>query len=457
MEENNIMKQFLQKFKSKNINQNQTKDIRLVSVKKQDDNILEFLLIDNVQIQKIYIVKENQQYNLDFVQNNHSVNLNLQIPQNLIFDKDIKYDVYFITDKGPLRPLLPNAQNLESTSRHFDINTGGDITGYIYFSKSYKRAMLQLKQREKSHNNSKHSNKNQFFNFNNFDLDNNYIELNFDYQRDYDANYKVALERWGQYQELDTEWSSGSVRGYLNKFIVDKMETGFGYNIRLVNNFRNNNDIIYGIVVNDNKQFQITKDRNGEVCQLQWENIKYINDYLATDNKTRLLYPKGLSVENIYLEYKERPVFKRLDINMESYGWIKLDINISQNVSLYKGIHTVYKKGTSKLLRSFNKLSDINELYAIPNKLNVAVKIQGQKLIFNTEKPIKINDVFFTFKNDEEKYPQLIKFNNKYQFTIKFNGKREFEDVYFDYYQYDKGVEYRSVSKFDDIVIMENE
>lgn len=366
MEDNNIMKHFLQKIKSKNTKNIQQKDIKLVSVKKQSNDVVEFLLTENFQIQKIYMVKDNQQYNLDFVQNNHSIQLNLRIPKNLIFDKDIKYDIYFVTDKGPLRPLLPNAQNLDSSLRHFDIELDGDITGYIYFSKSYKRAMLQLKRQEKVYKNKLESlGKNQLFSFNNFNLNNNYIELIFEYQKKYNENYIIVLERWGQYQELRTEWSAGSVRGHLDKSIIDNIESGFGYNVRLVNKSDNNNDVIYGISVNDDKKFQVTKNKSGEVCQLQWENIKFINYYLTTDSKTRLSYPKGIFVENIYLEYKERPVFKKLDINMEEYGWIKININILQNNSLYKGIHTVYRDDSSKLLRSFNKLSDLQEVYVL--------------------------------------------------------------------------------------------
>lgn len=89
--------------------------------------------------------------------------------------------------------------------------------------------------------------------------------------------------------------------------------------------------------------------------------------------------------------------------------------------------------------------------------MNVLVKIQGQQLIFNTEKPIKITDVFVSFKNDTNKYPQVVNSNNKHQFSITTNDLKKICNIYFNYYQYDKGIEYKSVSKFDDIVVMENE
>lgn len=459
MPNNNMMTHLLRKIKNKNTKNSKQKDIRLVKVSRVDDDRMEFLITDNVQIKEIYIIKSGKKYKLEFNQNNHSVYLNLRIPENLIFESDIKYDIYFVTDEGLLRPFLPNAQNIDSNLRHFDINPSGNISGYIYFSKSYKRAMLQLKKRalpNQSKSTSTSSNE-QSLNFNGFTLNDSYIELLFDYQQEYNSDYKIVLERWGQYRELRTEWDYGKVRGFFTKSIVNNLALGFGYTVRLINKKCSDNNIIYGIVIGDNKNFQITRIENNAIHQLEWKNISDLKYYSATDGKTRLLYPDNVSVKNVYLEYKERPVFKKIEISLEDYGWIKFDVDIVKNNSMYKGIHTVYQNGSSEVFRSFNKITDLQKVYAVPNKLNVLSKIRGQKLIFSTEQAIEINDVFVTFRGDSKLHPQIIDIENKFQFSIKSNHIFEIDNIYFNYRQIDKGVEHRSVSSLNNIVVMENE
>lgn len=432
------------------------KDIRLVSVKKNTNNKLEFLLTENIKIEKIYIVNENKYYNMEFYQKSHVIYLNLQIPNELICDEDTKYNVYFLSEFGPLRPFLPNAQTIDSKMRNFDIESNGDVHGYIYFSKSYKRAMLQLKKQKIPNLIKKMKiSKKEAFSFSSFKLNDSYIDLFFDWKKDFGKNYKIILERGGKWQVLQTEWLVGSVRGYFDESVLANMAPEFGYTVRFLCQSDVNDDVIYELMVNGNKNFQLMKYKN-HVYSFIWNTIENLRFYSSNDGKSRLLYPDGTFVNNIYLEYKERPVFKKINIIMEDDGWIKTDIDITKDNSMYKGIYTVYQNDTSRILGSFNKINDLQEAFALPNKLNVLAKVQDKQLFFFTEQATDIINVWVTFKENKKMYLQNTSINSEFQFSLKNNNIKNINDIIFEYYTCDEKIRYKSVSKISDIIVMEN-
>lgn len=143
-----MIKSFLSKVKihKKQDTSSKKKDIKLANVNKANEKQLEFVLSESKQIDHIYAVKNNQNYDMKFSQSERSVYVELEIPQKILLDKDEKLDIYFIVDGEKFRPYLENADSMSSNARHFDIIPGLRRYAYIYFSKKYKRAMLQVKQ-----------------------------------------------------------------------------------------------------------------------------------------------------------------------------------------------------------------------------------------------------------------------------------------------------------------------
>lgn len=418
-------------------------DINLVGVRRHVNNTLEFILEQNVKIEKIIAVKDNYDYEIKFTQNNQSIFLDLELPNNLIVDHDEKYDIYFIIKENIYRPYLGHALELSNRERHFDTISNVDLSGYLYFSKNYKRAMLQIK-------------KLQNLTFKNFLVRQNYIVLKFDYQDKFNDNYQIVLERWGKQIPLETKWMRGEVRGYVTDDKISDIAKGYGYTIRFKNNSESESNILYGIKIHDQSDFQIGINEENKVLPFNWEKIERIEQYSATDGKTRLHFPNGYNIEKIFLEYKERPVFKEVAVNMEYYGWIKLDIDIRRLNNVFKGLQVVYQLDQKNIFRSSNTFDEIQPIYAIPNKLNVKAEIMGSRVDFYTEAPIKIKQVLFRFKNESELYEQDVEIVDVFNFFTEIEKLEDVELIYFYYLQKGDGIEHRSVSKIEDIVVTEN-
>lgn len=141
---------------------------------------------------------------------------------------------------------------------------------------------------------------------------------------------------------------------------------------------------------------------------------------------------------------------------MEDDGWIKTDIDITKDNSMYKGIYTVYQNDTSRILGSFNKINDLQEAFALPNKLNVLAKVQDKQLFFFTEQATDIINVWVTFKENKKMYLQNTSINSEFQFSLKNNNIKNINDIIFEYYTCDEKIRYKSVSKISDIIVMEN-
>ena len=64
------------------------------------------------------------------------------------------------------------------------------------------------------------------------------------------------MERGGKWQVLQTEWLVGSVRGYFDESVLANMAPEFGYTVRFLCQSDVNDDVIYELMVNGNKNFQ---------------------------------------------------------------------------------------------------------------------------------------------------------------------------------------------------------
>jgi len=351
------------------------RDIKLATVNKANENQLELVLSENQTIDHIYAVKDVEEYEMPFTQSGRSIYLDLSIPAKLLLDSDEKLDVYFTINRTYFRPYWETADNVSSKSRHFDVFPGLRTSAYIYFSKKYKRAMLQVK-------------KMQNMEFKELTIEDNKVNLLFNNQASLYNNYSMVLERWGKYAPLQTSWHSDRVTGVISRDIEKKLAVGFGYSIRLINTDGENVPI--GINVKNSGKIQIAKNDKGEVLPFEWDSIHPVKKY----GKIYLQYPKDINIDAIYLEYKERQVYREVEFqNYGSNGWLILNINLDEAATTFKGIHTIYQKDNTKISRSYNELAKVEKVEYLPNLLNVIVTSNNNKTQLHLENDVYIVSV----------------------------------------------------------------
>lgn len=291
---NSIFDKINKKNNNPEIVSSKKRDIKLVTVNKANEEQLEFVLSENQTIDHVYAVKDVEEYEMSFTQSGRSIYLNLAIPAKLLLDSDDKLDVYFTINRTYFRPYWEMADSVSSKGRHFDVSPGLRTSAYIYFSKNYKRAMLQVK-------------KMQNMEFKELTVEGNKVNLLFNSQGNLFNNYSIVLERWGKYTSLQTSWQSDKVTGIISKSIANKLAVGFGYSVRLINTAGEN--VPVGINVKNSGKIQIAKNDKGEILPFEWDSIHPVKKY----GKSYLQYPKDTNVDAIYLEYKERQVYREIE------------------------------------------------------------------------------------------------------------------------------------------------
>ena len=389
-----MIKSFLSKVKihKKQDTSSKKKDIKLANVNKANEKQLEFVLSESKQIDHIYAVKNNQNYDMKFSQSERSVYVELEIPQKILLDKDEKLDIYFIVDGEKFRPYLENADSMSSNARHFDIIPGLRRYAYIYFSKKYKRAMLQVKQMKD-------------IEFKKSIVANDRITLFFDKKEPISGNYKIVLERWGHYTELQTKWGSGHVTAYLTESDVAELAEGFGYSVRMIN--KSDENIPIRVNVKNIGSIQVAKNSGNVVLPFKWGNFSNLKEY-TPDDKSYLFYPSEFCVDSIYLEYREHQVYKKIEFEKYNDGWLSLDINIQEATYLFKGVHTVYQKDNSRILRGYNDISNIKTVEAIPDILNLIAITTDTSTKFMFENELNIISFSLNEKEDGKWYQQIL-------------------------------------------------
>lgn len=411
------------------------KDIELANVNKANEKQLEFILSESKQIDHIYAVKDKQNYEMEFSQSERSVYVELEIPQKLLLDKDEKLDIYFVVNGEHFRPYLEMADVMTSDARHFDIIPGLHRSAYIYFSKKYKRAMLQIKQM-------------QDIEFEQIVVVNNTITLFFDKREPISGNYELVMERWGHYTELKTNWLPGQVTAYLSEADIAEMAVGFGYSVRMIN--KNDENIPIRVNVKNMEGIQIAKNSRNVILPFKWGNFSNLKEYTPIDDKSYLFYPSEFSIDSIYLEYRERQVYKKLEFENYSDGWISLNINLQEASYSFKGIHTVYQKDDSTILRGYSEISKIKIVEARPDILNLIAIENNTTTKFMFENEIDIISFSLNKREDGKWYRQEI--NEKLD-SFEINSPIfKYSSIIVEYMD-DKSHVQKSISKLKDIYV----
>lgn len=428
----------LNKAKLNNLQQNissKQRDVKLANVNKVNEKQLKFVLSENKQIDHVYAVKGKKSYEIAFSQNERSVYVKLEIPKKLILDVDDKFDIYFSVNGEYFRPFLEIADTMPSDARHFDIIPGVHRSGYIYFSKNYKRAMLQIKQMED-------------VNFNNVAIANNTINLFFDKNEPVPGDYQLVLERWGHYVELQTNWMQGLVTADLTENEINKLVVGFEYSVRMIN--KNNENVPVRVNVKNIGDIQIAKNNRDMLLPFEWVKMSNLKEYTPENGKTYLCYPSEIQIDSIYLEYRERQIYKKIEFEKQTNGWISLDVNIQEVANLFKEIHVIYETSDLKIVRGYNDILKIQNIKAFPDILNVVATSKKNITKFTFETEINVISVSLNEKEDGSWHKQML---NKKLDVYEVNSQiSSYDSIIIEYVDENSYIQ-TSISKVDDIYV----
>lgn len=433
-----MIKSFLNKAKLNNTQQNissKKRDIKLANVNKANEKQVEFVLTENKQIDHVYAVKDNQNYEMAFSQSERSVYVELEIPQKLLLDVDDKLDIYFTINREYFRPFLETADAMSSDARHFDIIPGIHRSAYIYFSKNYKRAMLQIKQMKD-------------IKFDKLVVVNNKIKLFFDKNEPILENYQLVLERWGHYLELQTTWMPGQVTADFTEDVVNKLAIGFGYSVRMIN--KTNENIPIRVNVKNTNSIQVAKNNRNMVLPFNWVKFNNLKEYTPENGKSYLFYPSEIQIDSLYLEYKERQIYKKIEFEKQCDGRILLNVNLHEAAYLFKGIHTIYEKSDLKVLRGYNDIAKVQNIKAMPDILNIVATSKNNITKFTFETEINVISISLNIKGDASWHKQML---NKKLDSFEVNSPiSSYNSIIVEYVDENSYVQ-SSISKLEDIYV----
>lgn len=290
-----------------------------------------------------------------------------------------------------------------------------------------------------------------------YSIDSNQIFLYSHLFSYFSSNYQLTLylERYGQLYELDFEINDNEISASSSPKLLSQLACGFDYKLQIGLN-QGEKYFHYTLIDSTTQKcIEVSLNQDNLLVPFFWGsslNIVYIDG-----EKTVLSYDKSLNLEQVYLEYKERPVYKTLSLE-NNKAIFKNDYSTLNSV--YKAVHTIYQDETGALWRSKTEINRLIEhvesrkdLEIIAFLTKVGTKMVSQNTYsFKTLRAINVIDVEIQFKGNVQWIPVTFTAGNK-EFSIQVSNQSQIDSIYV-YYQEGKQ-EFESCSKFDEIFVGE--
>lgn len=388
------MVSFLDKIerKSKNLlrkstkeNQDSTPDVHLSDVYR-NGNTLVFEFKDRFEVEGIIIQSEKVQFRLEYFLVDNTVEVNLSQTTNFKNYTDTKFNIYFLSGGVSYRPYWGTANRLASRDRHFYLNNES-IETYIYFSKKYMQAMLQVGTLKVEDDSTK-------VEYSIESLSNDQIILS--WQGNVEENSVVSLKRYDQLTLLPTEHKSFKLIASVVGVTIPEF---FKHELVIVSFDENDSpvesEVLANVAVVNNKiyryQFQETKK-----LEINSENI--------------LLFDEDMQVKRVFLEYKERPV--KTFLNQGYAGTFNIG-SLKEKSIIYKMIDW-FVLTESKVVQYQQKISDIK---VKPEPDVEFILVEKNLYLINTSEILKKVVATFDRKTTSLDFDKINQ--NKYQLIVE--------------------------------------
>lgn len=321
------------------------KDIKVDNIQSNSDKSISMLLDKEYSVSNIIAIGNNEKLKLKFSQQNRNLIVYGINTLNQEISGKVKFDVYAIVNGEKNRLLFENAKNVSFRDRHFDIILGTNDTEYFYFSKKYRRLMIQTIVDKRIKINHIWPKNHQIF-----------IQSN-DFAKLSD-NFGVGVKRYNFQEAIDYE-RLDSITIRLSTDKSSNLNSLVGYDIIFFNDKEPQKDLV-AVDITTNKPIQIGKSTDEKIYPFTLSSDALVNsiEIIGEVNK-KLLLTSMVDVLGVYLRYRERPVYKNIDFSQtNSDNELLVEFNLSQVINTFSSIEILHIQN-NHLIRSVQPLSSL--------------------------------------------------------------------------------------------------
>ncbi|WP_165314561.1 hypothetical protein [Weissella sagaensis] len=386
-------------------------DIKVKDIKLSSDNAISMKLNGKYSISKIIGSYNETIIDLEYKQNDLNLvikGIDLTVHDEIVGDK--KFDIYAIANSHKFRLLFEEANEVSLKERHFDINSKTNDTEYFYFSKTFKRLMIQTVVDPKIRINKLWTEGEKLFL-----QSNDFIKLS--------DGFDLNIERFGYHQKVSYDKLNERIIQLCSNTSVN-ISALFPYNIYFINP---NNESLK-LVATDNisgKNILIGKSTTGKIYPFKWINDKFVERiYQIDDYRKQFILSKDVEILGIYLRYKERPVFTKLDYKKISNYILETAFQFNEAKHKYKSIEFVYINNDvlERSVQSFDNLIVLPMETKSIRKPDIRGEIIDKSLLsLEFSQQIGIKFVYGKPKDIHELVPLPCKYNSKLDLFLSYH------------------------------------